>query len=86
MVAHKLDVLRQHCDSVGRDYAEITKSILRMGTLDATTSGEFLREMERYAALGVQEVHVAPHGDEPDRWIETVLGPIAQSLGELTAA
>jgi F420-dependent oxidoreductase-like protein len=86
MVAHKLDVLRRHCDAVGRDHSEITKTILHMGGLDASNSTEFLRDMERYAALGVQEVHVVPHGDEPDRWIETVLGPIAKSLAELTAA
>ena len=86
MVAHKLDVLRGHCEVVGRDYSEITKTILHMGGLDASNSTEFMRDMERYAALGVQEVHVVPHGDEPDRWIETVLGPIARQLAELTAA
>jgi len=30
-VAHKFDVLRRHCDDVGRDFDEIVKTILYMG-------------------------------------------------------
>ena len=32
---HKLDVLRRHCDEVGRDYDEISKTCLARLTLDA---------------------------------------------------
>ncbi len=32
---HKLDVLRRHCDEVGRDYNEISKTCLARLTLDA---------------------------------------------------
>ncbi len=86
VIAHKLDVLRHHCDAVGRDSAEIKKTILHVGGLDASTSTQFMRDMERYAALGIHQVHVVPQGDEPDRWVETVLGPMSQSLAELTSA
>ncbi len=35
---HKLDVLRRHCDDVGRDYDEIEKTV--MGPLDPGPNGE----------------------------------------------
>jgi F420-dependent oxidoreductase-like protein len=51
---HKLDVLKQHCEDVGRDYAEITKTVYH--TLDAGTNGEktqeLLDELGRLNGLG----------------------------------
>jgi alkanesulfonate monooxygenase SsuD/methylene tetrahydromethanopterin reductase-like flavin-dependent oxidoreductase (luciferase family) len=38
MIRHKLDVLRRHCDDVGRDYDQIVKS--RLSTLIVTESEE----------------------------------------------
>ncbi len=56
---HKLDVLRRHCDDVGRDYDEIEKTV--MMSLDPGASGDkvdaLLAELERLAGLGIQEVH-----------------------------
>ncbi|WP_328326937.1 LLM class F420-dependent oxidoreductase [Kribbella sp. NBC_00382] len=40
---HKLDVLKQHCEDVGRDYAEITKTVYQ--TLDAGPDGEKTQEL-----------------------------------------
>ena len=40
---HKLDVLRQHCDDVGRDYDEITKTVYQ--TLDTGENGEKTNEL-----------------------------------------
>jgi alkanesulfonate monooxygenase len=61
---HKLDVLRRHCDAVGRDYDEIEKTI--MGSLDPGAEGErvddLIREMHRLAGLGVTHYH----GSVPD--------------------
>ena len=36
VVAHKLDVLRRHCDDVGRDYDSIRKTMIAMGDRSAT--------------------------------------------------
>ncbi|WP_375489110.1 LLM class F420-dependent oxidoreductase [uncultured Jatrophihabitans sp.] len=56
---HKLDVLRQHCDDVGRDYAEIEKTV--MMPLDIGDNGEkiddVIAECRRLAGIGVQHVH-----------------------------
>jgi F420-dependent oxidoreductase-like protein len=55
----KLDVLRAHCEAVGRDYDEIEKTV--MTRLDPGPDGEriddLLAELERLAGLGVTHVH-----------------------------
>jgi F420-dependent oxidoreductase-like protein len=83
-VAHKLDVLRRHCQDLGRDEATIRKTILYVGS--SLASGDvdgFLSEMGDYAGVGVQEVIVMPTGDQPDAWIEQVCGPVAARLAEI---
>jgi F420-dependent oxidoreductase-like protein len=56
---HKLDVLRGHCEAVGRDYDEITKTV--MMPLDPGADGEqvdaILERLRGLAALGVTHVH-----------------------------
>jgi F420-dependent oxidoreductase-like protein len=51
----KLDVLKQHCENEGRDYAEITKTVYQ--ALDTgengEKTGELLDELRRLSALGV---------------------------------
>ncbi|MCR6485317.1 LLM class F420-dependent oxidoreductase [Amycolatopsis sp. OK19-0408] len=57
-LAHKLDVLKAHCEAEGRDYAEITKTValwLDTGSAGEKT-GELLEELERLAGLGVDAV------------------------------
>jgi len=66
-VAAKLDVLRRHCDDVGRDYDEIRKTILWFGDPVAEPD-RFAREMEEYAGLGVSLAAVMPPTDDPERW------------------
>ncbi|MEU4669100.1 LLM class F420-dependent oxidoreductase [Amycolatopsis sp. NPDC023774] len=53
-VAHKLDVLKQHCENEGRDYDEIAKTVYH--TLDigpnGEKAGELVAELERLHGLG----------------------------------
>lgn len=63
-IAHKLDVLRRHCDTEGRDYDEIEKTVLL--PLDPGPNGErvddLIRRVSELSALGVAEVHGSvPH-------------------------
>ena len=53
--AHKLDVLRRHCDDVGRDYDQIEKTIMVPWRPD-DVDGQ-LRELEHMASLGFTEAH-----------------------------
>jgi alkanesulfonate monooxygenase len=56
---HKLDVLREHCAAIGRDYQEIEKTV--MGPIDPGAQGEkvgeLLEELHRLHELGVEHVH-----------------------------
>ncbi len=56
---HKLDVLREHCAAVGRDYDEIEKTV--MMPLDPGQDGEhvdaLLTRLRELSALGVSHVH-----------------------------
>jgi alkanesulfonate monooxygenase len=58
-VGHKLDVLRQHCAEVGRDYDEIQKTV--MMSLDPGPNGErveeLLEQITGLADLGVSHIH-----------------------------
>jgi len=83
-VAHRLDVLRRHCDDVGRDESTIRKTILYQGgSLASGDVDAFLSEMAGYARLGIEQVMVMPSGDRPDDWIEKVGGQVVPRLAEL---
>ena len=53
-VAHKLEVLKQHCENEGRDYAEIQKTVyVRMDTgNDGDKTGALLDDLGRLHGLG----------------------------------
>ena len=59
-LAHKLDVLRGHCEALGRDYDEIEKTV--MGPVDPGPNGEkvdaTLEHLRHLAALGVTHVQL----------------------------
>ncbi len=80
-VGHKLDVLRAHCDALGRDYDSIQKTINGRVDPDGDIS-PFLSQMEQYARLGVSLVEVAPLPPDPARFVtslgEKVLPRLAQ--------
>jgi F420-dependent oxidoreductase-like protein len=83
-VAHKLDVLRRHCDEAGRDYESIAKTALYQGgsLLGGDVDG-FVTEMADYAKLGIETTIVMPLTDEPAAWIEQACAPAAAQLTEL---
>jgi F420-dependent oxidoreductase-like protein len=84
--AHKLDVLRHHCDDVGRDIGEISATFLYHGdALAGRDVGRFTAEMEDFAKVGMEAVIVMPPGDRPAAWIEEVAAPAAARLAEIGA-
>lgn len=71
-VAHKLDVLRAHCDAEGRDYDAIRKTAAyadRGVVLGDTET--FLADVRQYAALGITHLDVLPDR-EPVEYAERV--------------
>jgi F420-dependent oxidoreductase-like protein len=81
-IAHKLDVLRRHCDDVGRDYDTIQKTA--MGGLDPVSEREaFLARMEEFAAQGIELVTLQPVGPDPVAWTNEVLDTVAPVVRDL---
>jgi F420-dependent oxidoreductase-like protein len=81
-IAHKLDVLRRHCDVVGRDYDTIQRTA--MGGLDPVADRDaFLSRMEQFAAEGIELVTLQPVGPDPVAWTTEVLDTVAPVLRDL---
>jgi F420-dependent oxidoreductase-like protein len=81
-VAHKVEVLRKHCDEVGRDPAEIEVTALSQ-LADDSDADTVLREAEAFAAAGVQTLMVGPGvtdlvGHLTDKW-----APLVGRLGDI---
>lgn len=81
-VKHKLDVLARHCDDVGRDPAEIQKTILGNGNPLDDVDG-FIADMAAYAELGISLVGIMPFSDDPIRLVSRLGDEFAPRLAEL---
>jgi F420-dependent oxidoreductase-like protein len=83
VVAHKLDVLQRHCDDVGRDFAEIQKTVGLFLNPFHDVDG-YLKSVEDLAGLGVQLINTGPFPGNPDpagfvkRFGDEVMPRIAQ--------
>jgi F420-dependent oxidoreductase-like protein len=80
---HKLDVLRRHCDDVGRDYDTIEKTMLGGAADPVADPDAFVAEMAEYAALGITLVEVMPMSDDPVGWTTAVCETLVPRLAEL---
>lgn len=83
-VARKLDVLRAHCEDVGRDPGEIARSVLYVG--DALVKGDrerFVEEARAFAGLGVDTVVVMPLVEQPVAFVERLGTDVVPALAEL---
>ena len=80
--AHKVEVLDGHCADVGRDPAEVQRTALA-GDDPFEDPDAFLRRMEAYAALGIDQVWVMPRGRRPCRPRRTALRQVLPRLRDL---
>ncbi|HEV8167068.1 MAG TPA: LLM class F420-dependent oxidoreductase [Actinomycetota bacterium] len=80
-VAHKLEVLRAHCDAEGRDYDRIRKTVLAVRPALADVDA-FVAAAAEYAALGVSEMEVMPDR-HPVEFAEQVAEKVLPSLADL---
>ncbi len=65
VLEHKIEVLERHCDAVGRDVAEIRKTV----GLFADPFGDvdsYLKTLERDAELGIEMINIGPVPGTPD--------------------
>jgi F420-dependent oxidoreductase-like protein len=82
VVRHKLEVLRGHCDELGRDYDAIEKTMIVMGDPVADTDA-FLTSTEEYAALGISLVTLMPPTDDPVGWTTSVCEDVLPRLATI---
>ena len=83
VIRHKLDVLRGHCDALGRDYDAIEKTMITMGTDPVAETDAFLSSMEEYAALGISLVTLVPPTDDPVGWTTSVCEDVLPRLATI---
>ncbi|MEV5648612.1 LLM class F420-dependent oxidoreductase [Nocardia sp. NPDC052254] len=82
-VAHKLDVLRRHCDDAGRDFDTIRTTIMASNPRPTPdTRDEFVRAMADYAKLGIDMAIVTPTTGSPAAWVDDI-APAVRQLAEL---
>jgi F420-dependent oxidoreductase-like protein len=79
-VAHKIEVLDRHCEDLGRDPAEITRTVI---TGDDPFGDGFLARMEEYAALGIEQVALGPDVPDPVGWVNRLCEDVLPRLREL---
>jgi alkanesulfonate monooxygenase SsuD/methylene tetrahydromethanopterin reductase-like flavin-dependent oxidoreductase (luciferase family) len=84
-VAHKVDVLRRHCDAVGRDPREIEVTALHRDIPADADRDEVVRSAEAFAKVGVSTVITGAVGDDPGGWLESTFGPAMELLGAIEA-
>jgi F420-dependent oxidoreductase-like protein len=80
-IKDKLDALARHCETEGRDPANIRKTILGFNDPLADTNA-FLKTMEQYASLGVDLVDLMPVGPDPVAYVRK-LEPIVKQLDSI---
>jgi len=81
-IAHKLEVLRGHCDTVGRDYDAIRKTVLFLGDPLANPD-DFRRDVEAYGALGISLVTVVPPTEDPEAWMTDMVTDVLPSMAQI---
>ena len=82
-LTHKLDVLKGHCEDVGRDYEEIERTILTFANLAEQSPEEIVEQCRAYASLGFEHVQlfvVGAHELEPLRTIGREVIPAIREL------
>jgi F420-dependent oxidoreductase-like protein len=86
VVAHKLDVLSDHCADAGRDFAEVEKTIISVGPDPLADVDGFIAKMQQYARLGVELVEIVPRGADPVGDVRRLGEEVVPRLAELEAA
>ena len=85
-VARKLQVLREHCDAEGRDYASIEKTMQGGPANPVADTDGFLRWAEQLAALGIEHIQLRTQTDDPAGYVTRAGELIAERLAAIEPA
>jgi F420-dependent oxidoreductase-like protein len=79
-LAHKIEVLDAHCADVGRDPAEVQRTVIGS---DDPFDPAFLAKMETYAGLGIEQVWVNPPPGDAVAWTERLVVDVLPRLADI---
>jgi len=82
-IAHKIDVLRRHCDELGRDPNEIEVSVMYRDIAPDASVDDVVRGAEKLAALGVSTLVTGAMGADPAGWLESTFGPAIDRIAQI---
>lgn len=85
-VAHKIDVLRGHCEAVGRDPNEIEVTTMFRDLPPSPTVDDIVRSAQAFAAIGVSTVITGATGADPAGWLESTFAPAIDRLAGIEPA
>jgi F420-dependent oxidoreductase-like protein len=82
-VSHKVDVLRRHCDDIGRDPNEIEVTAMLRDLPPGASADQVLSQAQAFADVGCATVVTGAMGDDPAGWLEGTWGPAMAGLAEI---
>jgi F420-dependent oxidoreductase-like protein len=85
-VAQKIDVLRRHCDAVGRDPNEIEVTAMYRDFPPDSTVDDVIRGAEAFAKVGVSTLVTGAMSPDPAGWLESTFGPAMDHLATIEPA
>jgi hypothetical protein len=85
-LAHKIDVLRRHCDEVGRDPNQIEITTMYRDLPPGASVEQVVGGAQALARLGVSTLVTGAVGSDPAGWLESTFGPAMAELGAIEAA
>lgn len=80
-IAHKLRVLRSHCEAEGRDYAEIEKAVtsfFQLGPDREAGLRNLVDHLRDLAAVGIDHAIVSPRGPYDDATLEALVSVLPE--------
>ena len=84
-VAKKLEVLRRHCESVGRDPNEIEVTAMYRDIPAGASVDQIAQGAQAFADVGVSTLVTGAMGADPGGWLETTFGPVMDDLKAIKA-
>jgi F420-dependent oxidoreductase-like protein len=82
-VAHKVGVLRRHCDAVGRDPNEIEVTAMYRDFPADATPDDLVRGAEEFAKVGVSTLVTSAVGNDPGASLESTFGSIVDRIATI---
>jgi alkanesulfonate monooxygenase SsuD/methylene tetrahydromethanopterin reductase-like flavin-dependent oxidoreductase (luciferase family) len=79
-IRRKLDVLRRHCDAIGRDPNEIEVTAMYRDLPAGATTDQVVGGARDLAKVGVSTLVTGAMGHDPGGWLESTFGPSMEDI------